>query len=88
MTQVVLNISSKKKWNALKAVLEDMNIDYTTQDAIEKLSEKEVDLLHRANDDKGNDRVTVYTNHREILGRGLSVPKQVFVHEEDCLTRD
>jgi len=80
MTQVVLNISSKKKWNALKAVLEDMNIDYTTQDAIEKLSEKEVDLLHRANDDKGNDRVTVYTNHREILGRGLSVPKQVFVH--------
>ena len=69
MTQVVLNISSKKKWSALKAVLEAMNIDYTTQDAIEKLSEKELDVLHRAGNDKENGRVTAYTNHREILGR-------------------
>ena len=69
MTQVVLNISSKKKWSALKTVLEAMNIDYTTQDAIEKLSEKELDLLHHAENDKEDGRVTAYTSHREILGR-------------------
>jgi hypothetical protein len=39
MIQVILNIGSKKKWNALKAVLEAMNIDYIINDDVEKLSE-------------------------------------------------
>jgi len=69
MTQVVLNISNKKQWNALKTVLEAMKIDYITQDAAEKLSENELALLHRAESDKENGRLTAYTNHRDILGR-------------------
>jgi hypothetical protein len=69
MTQVVLNINSKKKWNALKTVLEAMNIDYTTEIKKETLSEKELQLLHRAEKDKENGRLTTYTSHRDILGR-------------------
>ena len=69
MTQVVLNINNKKKWNALKTILEVMNIDYTTKDAIEKISEQELELLHRAENDKENGRLTTYTSHRDILGR-------------------
>jgi hypothetical protein len=67
MTQVVLNISSKKKWNALKTILEVMNIDYMTKDT--KLSDRELELLHQAENDKENDRVSTYTSHRDILGR-------------------
>ncbi|MFI5136474.1 MAG: hypothetical protein ACHQIM_01520 [Sphingobacteriales bacterium] len=67
MTQVVLNINSKKEWDALKPILEVMNIEYITQDA--KMSEKEIKLLHRAEDDKENGRVHVYSSHRNILGR-------------------
>ena len=69
MIQVVLNISNKKKWNALKTVLEAMNIDYTTKDAVEEISERELELLHHAKNDKGNGRVAAYTSHRDILGR-------------------
>jgi len=69
MTQVVLNINSKKKWNALKTVLDAMDIEYLTQDTKEKMSEKELELLQQAENDKENGRVTIYTNHREILGR-------------------
>jgi hypothetical protein len=67
MTQVVLNINSEKKWNALKTILEVMDIDYTTQDA--KMSERELELLHQAENDNANGRVNAYTNHRGILGR-------------------
>ncbi len=69
MIQVVLNISNKKKWNALKTVLETMNIDYITQGAAQKLREKELGLLNRAKSDKENGRLTSYINHRDILGR-------------------
>lgn len=68
MTQVVLNISDKKKWSALKTVLEAMNIDYITQDA-GPLSERELTLLRAAESDQEQGRLTVYTNHRDILGR-------------------
>jgi hypothetical protein len=68
MTQVVLNIDSKKKWNALKTVLDAMDIEYLTQDTKE-ISKKELELLQRAENDKENGRVTIYTNHRDILGR-------------------
>jgi len=69
MTQVVLNINSKKKWNALKTILEVMSIDYTTQNTAEKMSKLELELLHRAESDKESGRVSFYTNHRDILGR-------------------
>jgi len=68
MTQVILNISNKKKWNALKTVLEAMDIEYITPDAA-PLSEKELGLLRAAEDDKKHGRLTAYTNHRDILGR-------------------
>jgi hypothetical protein len=67
MTQVVLNINSKKEWDALKPILDAMNIDYITQGA--KMSEIELELLQQAKDDKENGRVFAYTNHRGILGR-------------------
>jgi len=67
MTQVVLNINSKKEWDALKPILEVMNIEYKTQDA--KMGETELDLLRQAVDDKENGRVYAYANHRDILGR-------------------
>jgi len=69
MTQVVLNINSKKKWDALKTVLEAMDIDYITQVKKDILGEKELQLMHQAENDKQNGRLTTYTNHRDILGR-------------------
>jgi len=69
MTQVVLNINNKKKWNALKTILDVMNIDYTMQDSMEKISETELDLLRRAENDKENGKLNTYTSHRGILGR-------------------
>lgn len=69
MTQVVLNIGDKKKWDALKTILEVMDIDYTSKEEVEKISEKELELLHSAESDKENGRVTTYTSHRDILGR-------------------
>ena len=53
----------------MKTVLQAMNIEYTTQDAIEPLSEKELTLLRHAENDIENGRLTDYTNHRAILGR-------------------
>ena len=67
MTQVVLNINSKKEWDALKPILEVMNIDYITQDA--KMHERELELLQQAENDKENGRVYTYNSHRDILGR-------------------
>jgi hypothetical protein len=67
MTQVVLNIASRKKWNALKTILELMDIEYTTVDA--NMSERETDLLQQAKNDKENARLSTYTSHRDILGR-------------------
>ncbi|MDB5030055.1 hypothetical protein [Mucilaginibacter sp.] len=39
------------------------------KDATEKISEQELELLHRAENDKENGRLTTYTSHRDILGR-------------------
>ena len=68
MTQVVLNIDNKKKWNALKTVLKAMNIEYSTQDT-EQISEAELELFRRAENDKENGKVSIYTSHRDILNR-------------------
>jgi len=67
MTQVVLNINSKKEWDALKPILEVLNIDYITQDA--KMDERELELLQQAENDKENGRVYTYNGHRDMLGR-------------------
>jgi hypothetical protein len=69
MAQIVINVTNKKKWNALKTILEAMDINYTAQDTTEKLTERESDLLRRAENDKENGRLTSYTSHRDILGR-------------------
>lgn len=71
MTQVTLHIDSKKKWTAIKAVLEAMDIAYDTQqdDVTTIISEKEEVLLLRAKSDVSEGRVFPYSNHREILGR-------------------
>jgi hypothetical protein len=66
MIQVVLNINSRKKWDDLKIILKAMDIDYLAGDA--KLSERELTLLHQAEKDRKNGRVTAYTSHRNILG--------------------
>ncbi|MEO8886264.1 MAG: hypothetical protein ABI367_09395 [Mucilaginibacter sp.] len=68
MTHVVLNINNKKKWDALRTILEAMGIDYTAKDAPEKISEQELELLRCAENDKENGRLTPYTSHRDILG--------------------
>jgi hypothetical protein len=36
MTQIVININNRQKWNALKTILKAMDIDYTAQDATKK----------------------------------------------------
>lgn len=67
MKQVVLKINSKKEWDALKPFLEVMNNEYITQYA--KMSERELELLRQAKDEKENGRVYAYSSHRGILGR-------------------
>ena len=69
MTQVVLNINSKKKWDALKTVLKAMDIDYMAGDTTDKTSQREFALLHSAENDKEEGRLHAFTNHRDILGR-------------------
>jgi hypothetical protein len=46
-----------------------MNIDYKAEDPMKKLSETELDLLHRAEHDKENGRVTPFISNRDVLGR-------------------
>jgi hypothetical protein len=74
MTQVVLNINSKEKWNALKDILETMNIDYTAQDNMEAMNEKELELLTHAKNDDENGKVHRFISHRAILGRDNYAP--------------
>lgn len=52
---------------SLKPILEVMNIEYIIRDA--KMSERELELMRNAEDDKENGRVHAYTSHRGILGR-------------------
>ncbi|SEN20587.1 hypothetical protein SAMN05216436_11311 [bacterium A37T11] len=44
MTRVLLHIENKKKWNAIKTVLEAMDIDYATQQPGQSMEEGELDL--------------------------------------------
>ena len=69
MTQVTLHIASKKKWAAIKTILEAMDIVYDAQESVKKISEKEQALLNRAEADITEDRLHRFKSHREILGR-------------------
>ena len=46
-----------------------MDIDNTTKSTAEKISEYELELLRRTENDKENGRLTPYISHRDILGR-------------------
>ena len=69
MTQVTLHIDSKKKWVALKAILEAMEIAYDAQEPVKEFSEKEQLLLQRSEADVVEGRLYEFKSHREILGR-------------------
>lgn len=69
MTQVTLHIHSKKKWAAIKTILEAMDIAYVAQEPVRELSEKEQALLRRAEADVAEGRLHDFKSHREILGR-------------------
>jgi len=68
MTQVTLHIDSKKKWAAIKTILEAMDIAYDAQEPVKEVSEKEQMLLQRAEADVAEGRLHKFKSHREILG--------------------
>ena len=69
MIQATLHIDSKKRWAAIKTILEDMDIAYDAQDPVKEISEKEQQLLQRAEADVAEGRLHKFKSHREILGR-------------------
>ena len=78
MIQATLHIDSEKKWAAIRAVLEAMDVAYDTQKPIKEFSDKEQVLLERAEADVVAGRLHKFKSHREILGRyGLSVIREV-----------
>jgi len=68
MTQVTLHIDNKKKWVALKTILEAMEIAYDAQEPVKEFSEKEQLLLQRSEADVVEGRLYKFRSHREILG--------------------
>jgi hypothetical protein len=69
MTQVILNINSGKKWETIEPILDAMEIAYEIVNDKKKISDKELTLLNRANEDIESGRLKTYANSREILGR-------------------
>lgn len=69
MTQVTLHIDNKKKWAAIKTILEAMNITYNAHEPVKEVSKEEQVLLQRAESDVANGRLHPFKSHREILGR-------------------
>lgn len=69
MTQVTFQINNKKKWAAIKTILEAMDIAYDAQDSIKEVSEKEQALLRKAEADVVEDRLQAYKSHRDVLNR-------------------
>ncbi len=47
MIQATLHIDSKKKWAAVKIILEAMDIAYDAQESVTEISKKEQGLLQR-----------------------------------------
>jgi len=66
MIQATLHIDSKKKWAAVKIILEAMDIAYDAQGPVEEISEKEQQLLQRAEADVVEGRLHKFKSHREI----------------------
>lgn len=69
MTQVTLHIDSKKKWAAIKTILDAMDIAYDAQEPVKKVSKTEQALLQRAEADVTEGRLHPFKSHREILDR-------------------
>ena len=69
MKHATLHIDSKKKWVAIRTILEAMDIAYDAQGPANEISEKEQMLLRRADADVAEGRPYKFKSHREILGR-------------------
>jgi len=69
MTQVTLHIDNKKKWAAIKTILEAMDITYDAQESVKEITKKEQAFVERAEADVTEGRLHHFTSHREILGR-------------------
>ena len=66
MTQVTLHINSKKKWAAIRTILETRDIAYDAQEPAKEISEKEQVLLQRTEADVAEGRLYRFKSHREI----------------------
>jgi len=69
MIQATLHIDSEKKWAAIRAMLDAMDVAYDTQEPVKEFSDKEQVLLERAEADVVEGRLHKFKSHREILGR-------------------
>lgn len=67
MTQIKLYIDSKEKWEAIKAMLEDMNMVYDAQEFSKGISDQEFSLLRQAESDILEKRLYDFKSHRKIL---------------------
>ncbi|WP_236974277.1 hypothetical protein [Membranihabitans maritimus] len=67
MTQIKLYIDSKEKWEAIKAILEDMNMVYDAQEFSKGISDQEFSLLRQAESDILEKRLYDFKSHRKIL---------------------
>jgi hypothetical protein len=71
MIQVIIDINSMEKWDALNPILESLDIDWIIKDTDTEVSlnKTEHELLDRAKEDIKEGRLFPYRNHREILAR-------------------
>lgn len=67
MTQIKLYIDSKEKWEAIKAILEDMNMVYDAQEFSKGISDQEFSLLRQAESDILEKRLYDFKSHLKIL---------------------
>lgn len=72
MTQVTIHIDSKKKLNAIKNILESMDIAYVTQELASDVPLQEQILLKKSEFDLTQGRVKKFRSHRQILSDNIS----------------
>jgi hypothetical protein len=70
MTTITANIPDNLK-DKVRQFIEGLGGEVTSvfEPSAKNTSDSELDLLHRAEKDKENGRVSIYTSHRGILGR-------------------
>jgi hypothetical protein len=70
MTTITANIPDNLT-DKVRQFIEGLGGEVTSEfePSAKEMSDTELDLLHRAEDDKQNGRVSSYTSHRGILGR-------------------